>query len=351
MSSAKTEAPTPRRLRELRAEGQTPYSRALVSFAALLAGGAMVLQKAPRAVDRLATTLRVALRAPESGRLSAEPALYEALAWLGYVAGSVVAAACVAAVAAGGAQTGFLFAPKRIAPSAAGVRPFASWRERVRAASLWSGALSALQLLAGCALTWWAARRCVTLAERAPLGEGLGAAWAALSGPLVALWGGWVGIGALAALADASAQRALFDRRHRMSKQDVRDEHKHTEGDPQHKARRAHAHRELLEETIREATRRTDVVVRNPTHVAVGLRYRTEEHDAPKVTMVGRGARARTILRASRRQGVPDFADPATARALALLEVGDAVPGALFEPIAVIYRWLDAEASARDGGA
>lgn len=338
--SGKTERPTPQRMRELRKKGQVPYSRALTSYAALVGATAALVALAPSAVEHFEAWAQSAARLEEA---SPARALRGALTTLGRFGGAVAGAAAVAAVAAGGVQTGFLFAPSRLALHFASLRPWSTWEQRLRPASWWSGALGGLQLVVGGAATCWAVRRVVVDAHALPIEQGGSGALHSAAGTLVALWGAWCGVGALASLADHAAQRALFESEHRMSKQEIRDEFKRSEGDPEHKARRERAHRELFAETLREAARRTDVVVRNPTHVAVGLRYRPEERDAPTVTMVGRGSAARRIVRAARRRSVPEFQERTTARALAQLDVGDEVPETLFEAVAIVYRWLEQE--------
>ena len=85
------------------------------------------------------------------------------------------------------------------------------------------------------------------------------------------------------------------------------------------------------------------MVVVNPTHVAVALRYEDEEHDAPEVVASGRGEMAKLMIDAARAYGVPVVRDIPVARALVELEVGEQIPEELFEAVAEILKEVYAE--------
>lgn len=340
MSSAKTEDPTPQRLRQLREKGQVPISRRLTSVAALLGGLLAVFALGGEAARAIAALLRAALAADADpfslGAVAARLTATSALA--------VAGAAAVAAVFAGGVQTGWNIAPKKLAPSLKGFDPIANTKARVRKDAWWSGVLSLAQAAVGVGITWGAVRAVLAAlpsATAAATRAGDGAPLAALAvDTLTTVGAAWLGLALFAALADAGVQRRLFLDRNRMSLQEVRDEYKRSEGDPEHKARRERAHRELLQTSFREGVKRADVVVRNPTHLAIGLRYRPDEAEAPVITCLGRGDLAKRIVREARRKAVPEYYDRPVARSLIELEVDDEVPPELFEAVAVIFRWL-----------
>lgn len=339
MSSAKTEEPTAQRLRKLREKGQVPTSRRLTSSAALLGGLAACMAVAPDVNRTLAALLGAALRG-ELGPAAALTVSGRIVATYGL---TVAGVAAVAAVFAGGVQTGWLIAPKRLAPSLTAFNVAQTVKARWRKNAWWAGALGLAQCVASAAIGWHAIDRLTrTLPETlaATDAHGLAAALSAAASSIAMSGSLLLAVGLLAAFADAAMQRRLFIDEHRMSLQEIRDEYKQSEGDPQHKARREMAHRELLAGSIRDGVQRADIVVKNPTHLAIGLRYRVDEEDAPTVTVVGRGDTAKSILREARRRGLPEYADRPTARALIVLEVGESVPPELFEPVAVIFRWL-----------
>lgn len=122
----------------------------------------------------------------------------------------------------------------------------------------------------------------------------------------------------------------------KMTKQEVRDEGRAQEGDPQIKGRRRSKQRELSRNRVISAVSTADVVIVNPVRFAVALRY-IDSDPAPRVVAKGAGAMARKIRTEAYRNGVAVRQDPPLARALfRRCQVGDLVPTALFEAVAVV---------------
>ena len=166
--------------------------------------------------------------------------------------------------------------------------------------------------------------------EYLPLVAGEIAARLARDAALVGL-----GLGVL----DLIVVRRGWMKRLRMGKDEVKREHKESDGDPQMKAARERARHEMLAAATVGNVRHATVVVVNPTHVACALRYEEAEGDAaPVVVASGEGDLAQRIIRAAHDYGVPVVRDVPLARALIELEVGDAIPEALYEAVAEILR-------------
>lgn len=150
------------------------------------------------------------------------------------------------------------------------------------------------------------------------------------------------GLVLLFALLDWSINRWEFMRRMRMSKREIKDEHKEREGDPRIKARL----RELRLGWLTRArglakVRSADVLLTNPTHYAVALEYRHGEVPAPMITARGAGEMARRMRVEARRRSVPVVEHPPLARALfALHESQVLVPEEHFNQVARILRWV-----------
>jgi len=142
--------------------------------------------------------------------------------------------------------------------------------------------------------------------------------------------------------ADYAYERWEFERSLRMSRQEIVDELRQEEGDPQMRARRKALRRNLLQQGITRQTREAAVVVTNPTHLAVALLYQPGM-PAPKVVAKGRYLMAQRILAIARKWGIPVIQNVETARALyKTAGLGDYVPSPLYravaEILAVIHR-------------
>ena len=123
-----------------------------------------------------------------------------------------------------------------------------------------------------------------------------------------------------------------------MSRDEVRREHREQEGDPRHRAHRRAAHRQLLNAGRARGVRAASVVVVNPVHVAVALRWAPEEGDAPYLVARGRGEDARAIRAEALTAGIPVVRDVALARGLVQYDVGEEVPEELYRAAAVVLQ-------------
>ncbi|MDI6773647.1 MAG: EscU/YscU/HrcU family type III secretion system export apparatus switch protein, partial [bacterium] len=152
--------------------------------------------------------------------------------------------------------------------------------------------------------------------------------------------------GALVVLgfADLAYQRWRHRRDLRMTREEVKREHKEEEGQPEIKAERMRLHREMLAHRMVMDVPRATCVIVNPTHVAVALRYDGDDEDAaPIVLAKGEGELARRIVEAARAAGVPVLRNAPVARSLLACELGEAIPERLFEAVAEVMRVILAE--------
>jgi flagellar biosynthetic protein FlhB len=126
-----------------------------------------------------------------------------------------------------------------------------------------------------------------------------------------------------------------------MSRHEVKEEAKASEGDPQTRMRFKRAHRELAKRRMLAEVPKADVVLTNPIHFAVALRYRPAEMGAPRVVAKGAGELAAKIKEAARKAGVPIVERRALARALyRTVEVGSEIPPALYRAVAEILAFI-----------
>ncbi|MGZ3459403.1 MAG: EscU/YscU/HrcU family type III secretion system export apparatus switch protein, partial [Archangium sp.] len=135
---------------------------------------------------------------------------------------------------------------------------------------------------------------------------------------------------------------ALARRRHvkdlMMTREDVKREHKESEGDPHHKSQRKALRRQLAAGGAARGVQKASVVVVNPTHIAVALRYATQECEAPYLVAKGREADALVLRREAERLGVPVVRDVPLARSLIHYDVGEEIPEELYQAAAAVLR-------------
>ncbi|QNB08846.1 EscU/YscU/HrcU family type III secretion system export apparatus switch protein [Herbaspirillum frisingense] len=155
---------------------------------------------------------------------------------------------------------------------------------------------------------------------------------------------------ALIAAVDWIYTRREFAKQMRMSHRDIRDEAKHREGDPRIRARLRELRREMLQRSLAASkVRQADVLITNPTHLAVALRYRHGEMTSPQVVAKGAGVQAAAMRRAAARHNVPVVRNQTLARKLYKeLDFDHYVPQHLYAEVARIIVWVFAMRKANE---
>ncbi len=158
------------------------------------------------------------------------------------------------------------------------------------------------------------------------------------------------------AVLDFLFQRWEFEKSIRMTKQEVKEEHKQTEGDPMVKSRIRSIQREMAQKRMMAEVPEADVVITNPTRLAIALKYEAGKMDAPQVVAKGSGTIARRIREVARDNGVPVIENRPLAQSLfKMVEVGQAIPETLYKAVAQILAHVYSlrkkrGAAARTGG-
>ena len=337
-SGSRTEEPTQRRLAEARRKGDVAKSSEAPAFMAL-AATALVLVMAGGSISRdLAAKLLPFIERPDSFELSGPGALKIMNLTLQAIApaGAVMLAAMAAAVAGNVMQTGFIWAPSKLAPDPSKVSPGAGFARIFGPDGLVNFLKSFAKLLAVAAAAWMVLRpRADTLAM-------LGRMDVAAILPLSAQWLQALAIGALIVFgviagADWFWQRQRFMQKMRMSREELKQDTKETEGDPHIKAKlrqkRMAASRRRMIQSVPKAT----LVVMNPTHYAVALRYVQGETAAPLCVAKGVDALALKIKEVALAHEISVIEDPPLARALyAAIDVDETIPREHYEAVAKI---------------
>lgn len=329
----KTEAPSDRRKRKAKSEGRaTARSPEVASALSLVlivgASGSML----PSALEHLMTGTRTLIAASGTG-IPGEALRAEVLSMTGGALVPLLGGAVALAVAGGILQSGFALAPAALKPKLSRLS-LKQGLERWKPATVaWEAARSSLKVGLLAALSYGPVAQLVEAAGQARSLSG----WLALSGDATkalmlrsAMMAGIIGA------TDLFMSRRRTSRSLRMSRQEVKQEHKESEGDPLLKSLRRRRQSELRRQRMIADVATADVVVTNPTHYAVALRYEAGE-PAPRVVAKGMGRFALRIRKLAHRNGVLVQEDPPLARALhRSCKVGHFIPTALFEAVAVV---------------
>ena len=140
--------------------------------------------------------------------------------------------------------------------------------------------------------------------------------------------------------ADYLLQYKLYMKEMMMSREEVMKEYKESEGDPHIKSMRKQLHEEILSQSMIQNVPRADVVVVNPTHLAVAVEYEEQSMNAPKITAKGRNTMAAKIVELARKNKVPVLQNVPLARSLYELEIDAEVPEELYEAVAEVLNWV-----------
>ncbi len=332
----RTQAPSERRLQRARDEGQVPLSREVVA-ACGLAAAALVLSMG---MQPLASGLGKRLRdmLVDFGQPGEEALRRAAGAWaLG--AGPLLGAVAFAGVLGVLLQTGFLLHGKALMPDLARLSPARGLKKVFGP----DNAVEALKALVKLGVLAWAAWSAMRGAWPSGQGAMLWEPWTLLERigrELVHLLLLVLGAQVAIALLDAVWVRRRHGQRLRMSREDLRQEAKESDGDPKVKGRlrqlrQARAKRRMLAQ-VAQAT----VVVTNPTHYAVALRYERGKAAAPRIVAKGVDEVAARIREAAAKAGVPLVPNPPLARALHTLPVDAEVPAEHFKAVAEIIAYV-----------
>jgi FlhB-like protein len=336
MTEEKTEQPTPARLRRAIREGDSGisvYVGQAVSFCVALA---LVPAVGAATSSRARASLLVALQSTrERGApvgIDAQRVAMDVVS----LAFPLLLAVAVVSAAVSLIQTGGSFAVGKLSPDFAKLDPIAGLRGLVRKGRFF-GVLRSVVVAAAVGYLVYVelGRHAADLAHTVDhfgAVPTLGAELSRRVATRVAIFGLAV------AAVDIAVVRRSWMKRLRMSREEIRREHKESEGDPQMKAARERARREMMAQATTHNVKNASVVVVNPTHVACALKYKEEEDSAPVVVASGEGELAERIIRAARDYGIPIVRDVPLAQALKELEVGDAIPEALYEAVAEILR-------------
>ena len=339
----KTEEPTAKRLADARSKGQVPRSRELATAFVVLAGAGMLVGGGSVQAARLAgqwrrglSLPREVLYSPDSMGLALGQAVVDALLTLA----PILFATLVAAVAAPALLGGLLFSGSALRPDFSRLDPLRGFTRVFGAAGLVELGKALLKVLVvgsvAVAVAWQLVPDTLALGGL-PVEVAIGRGAWLLAVALLLLSGGLL----LVAAVDAPLEWWRHRRALRMSREEIREEMKETDGRPEVKSRIRQLQRQFARARMMADVPKADVVVMNPTHYAVALQYHPQSMRAPRVLAKGRDLVALEIRRIATQAGVAVVEAPPLARALhASTRLGAEVPPGLYLAVAQVLSYV-----------
>lgn len=337
---SRTEAPSPRRREQAHEQGQFAYSPELTSGVALFFGvGALALLAHTLGGGLLRqmridlTTLPTDLSAGSVQNLLAG-GFARAMMLIGVLLGGLF----LASIAANVAQAGFHLNPAKLIDwehfSWWKFDRLLSWNKIVR------GLVMLLKIIAVGAVAWWILRGRggeITQVGQIHISSAVALSWSLIMRLAIGLAGTLLVIGII----DYAYQRWQFERSLYMTRQELKEELKREEGDPQIKARVRKMQRDTAQRKMFKNVPKATVVVTNPTHLAVALQYDPGTMAAPKVIAKGAGHIAHRIVRLARRYGVPVVERKPLAQAIfKSVKLDKEIPLALYLVVAELLTYV-----------
>jgi flagellar biosynthetic protein FlhB len=345
MADERTEQPTARRLLEARRRGQVVRTKEAGQAASLIAAtlalgwlGSTIMSRlgdtVSRGIERIGHTPVRTLQAGDITQLA-----IEGLGILGLTVGPIAFTSVFTALALHGAQGGWVFATEALQLKWSRLNPATG----IKRLGLSVGGIELLRMAIAVTFIGLLGWRLVSgflpasadLA-RVPPASAAAEMWRAASTLIKQAAVGLL----LMAGADYLVQRYQLHKSLRMTKQEIKDEQRLTEGNPEIKSRVRKIQREMMRRRMLTAAKRATVVITNPTHYAVALDYQ-RGMSAPVVVAKGQDHMALRIKKVALEHGVPMVENVSLARALySSVDVGDVIPGPLFEAVAEVLAYL-----------
>jgi len=335
---SRTEAPTPRRLQQSREAGEAPLSREFVTFVVTAGVVTLLVYQGENLARRLAVRLTALFEGAHS--LSAVHATAMALSALGWVVVPVFATICGLAALATFGQTRFLFTLSALQPKLSRIDPSARLSRLFGPAAL-AETLRALVKLAVVTFGAWLAISDVLRRTPAALSWTVIGLNTAIQHQLVALAIAVLTAFSLVAIIDIVIVHWRHHRKLRMTRQEIRDEHRDAEGDPLIKRKIRQIQQQRARRRMMAAVPKAIVVLTNPTHYAVALAYDRAKGGAPTVVAKGADEVAAKIREIATQSGVPLVANPPLTRALYKVDLGAEIPAEHYRIVAevIAYVW------------
>ncbi|MGE5576268.1 MAG: flagellar biosynthesis protein FlhB [Syntrophothermus sp.] len=339
----KTEPATPKRRQESRRKGHVSRSGELSTALVLMAVFFLLHQIQRPAIDSLTDLMREYLGRPPEGDLTAD-AVYALGLRVGLFLGTailpILGVALIVGMFINFLQVGVLFTTEPLVPKFEKINPIAGAKRLFSRQAL----VDLIKALAKVTIIGWVAYSTVKGGVNVffQLGDmGIGEVFTVIT-DLIYQVGMRVAVALLVlAIFDFYYQRWEYEKSLKMSKEDIKEEFRQMEGDPQVRARIKQRQRQIAMRRMMQQVPKADVVITNPTHIAVALRYDPSRMGAPEVVAMGEGYIARKIKEIAEANGVVLVENRPLARALyETAEIGQAIPPDLYQAVAEVLAFV-----------
>ncbi|MDR0570584.1 MAG: flagellar biosynthesis protein FlhB [Clostridiales Family XIII bacterium] len=340
----KTEKATSKKRSDERKKGNVFKSRDIVSVASILVGFFMAVNLSPLIVSQLREfyfkVMNVAgsmdsMGIEDSGLLWREAAVVVAAGAL-----PIMGAMFLIAFVVSGVQTRFLVTGELLKFKFNRINPLQGLKRLFSVRSLVELVKSVVKISV---IIWLVYSTIMELMVVSPdmlntrMDEGLRYMTGKIMGMVLIVCLIFAGVAAL----DYVYQKYDYEKKLRMSKQEVKDEFKQTEGDPMIKSKRREKQRAMSMNRMIQMVPQADVVVRNPTHFAVAMKYDIDADPAPIVLAKGQDRAAARIIAAAEKSGVLILENPPLARSLyASVEINEYIPSEFYQAVAEVMAWV-----------
>jgi flagellar biosynthetic protein FlhB len=342
-AGSRTEEATPHRLEEARKEGDVPKSMELSQAAAMAGAAGAVAIGGGWLAQNLATGLLPFISHPQTYDLQGgegQSVLLEVMQAAAPSLLAVLGATMVAGIAGNVLQQGILFTPGKLAPKWSKISPAEGFKRLFGIDGFANFVRSLLKISLTGAVAWWAL---APHASELPQLIGMGpiALLSYSAGVARSLVFAVLALLAVIAIIDFIWQRQRFMARMRMTKEELKEDFRQSEGDPHIKGRQKQIRMQRAKQRMIQQVPNATVIVVNPTHYAVALRYEQGETPAPQCVAKGVDEVAAKIREIAEAHGIPLVEDPPLARALyAAVDVDQTIPHQHYEAVAKIIGFI-----------
>ncbi len=343
MAGEKTEAPTPRKLKQAKDKGQVSQSQDLVTAGVTLLSVFVLKQIGPSTWRQFEEIMRGGLANKHDGELtiSSVMLLFQEFAMLILKAGMPLAGIIVlSAVALSAGQTGLVFSRQALTPQFKRLNPLSGFKRLLFSKQSAMNLAKSLAKMGAVSVVVW-----MTLTDQMAQLTALGERSIPAAAMVLADLSFDIALRCalclfILGLADFAWQRRQFLSQLKMTKDELKQEMKESDGDPHIKAAIRRRRQQMLSRMM-SAVPTADVVVTNPTHYAVAIKYDPLSMGAPIIVAKGERLLALRIKEVAKKNGVPILEEPPLARALyASVEIGHPVPANLYRAVAEVLAWV-----------